>query len=453
MDGAVDCVRWTGDVGGTNRAATLLDSHHLAHGSSRSLAFFETGTVGTRGRGTSTSSGEPIQAPSMFVFGSAANADGSNEGGERGKASPSVDVAPSFAFGTSSLPAVTATSTSNSEDATAAGGFKFNVPPSQDLAAPATVGGEAGGANPLFGSTFQSRQVLGPGVKTETKHEEAIHGRQQQQSSGSLPDAVTEEELMNSGHELHESYTCPLCCLPMSLPIETNSKLKACCMKTVCNGCIHASRQSGMGEACPFCRTPTPDSDAARLALVKKRVDAKDPAAMEFLAQEYCDEGYGLQQDIPRAIELWTEAANFGDLNAHYKLGRRYFCGQSVEQDKAKAVRHWQHAAIQGHPESRHFLGVNEYRDGKNELAVRHWMIAAKMGNEYSLNTIKNTIMEGHATKAQYAEALKGYHTALDERKSHQREEADIQHWRNAAIEGHAQREEAQAFFDGGDNM
>ena len=178
----------------------------------------------------------------MFVFGSAANADDSNDGGGRGKASPSVDVAPSFAFDTSSLPAVTATPTAKSVATTAAtGGFKFSVPPSQDLAAAATEGGEAGVTAPLFGGTFQSRQeLLGAGVKTETKHEEAIHGRQQQQNGGSLPDPVTEEELMNSGHKLPEGYTCPLCCLPIEPPIGKYSSLMPCCMKRICDGCIRA---------------------------------------------------------------------------------------------------------------------------------------------------------------------------------------------------------------------
>ena len=56
-------------------------------------------------------------------------------------------------------------------------------------------------------------------------------------AAGPLPDAVTEEELMNSGHELPEGYTCPLCCLPIALPITEHSKFKSCCSKTVCNGC------------------------------------------------------------------------------------------------------------------------------------------------------------------------------------------------------------------------
>ena len=37
---------------------------------------------------------------------------------------------------------------------------------------------------------------------------------------------------------------------------------------------------------------------------------------------------------------------------------------------------------------------------------------------------IKEMFTDGDATKAQYAEALKGYQDAVEETKSHQREEA-----------------------------
>ncbi|EJK58660.1 hypothetical protein THAOC_21196 [Thalassiosira oceanica] len=243
--------------------------------------------------------------------------------------------------------------------------------------------------------------------------------------AGPLPAAVTEEELMSSGHELHESYTCPLCCLPIALPVGEHSKLEACCMKSLCDGCFLASHQHGIRRGmCAFCRTPGPDSDEARLALVRKRVDAKDPKASEFLAQAYYLGNYGLQHDIPRAIELWTEAACLGDLDARYKLGRLYCDGDGVEQDVAWGIRHCQLAAIQGHPPSRHALGCHEHDNGNQELAVQHWMISAKMGCERSLNGIKLMFIEGHATKAQYADALKGYQNVLEETKSPQREEA-----------------------------
>ncbi|EJK76651.1 hypothetical protein THAOC_01579 [Thalassiosira oceanica] len=271
---------------------------------------------------------------------------------------------------------------------------------------------------------------VGAGVERGKTREEATRlGSHAVLNSPGVPAAgpppVTEEELMNSGHELHESYTCLLCCLPIALPAPRHSKFAPCCMKMVCNGCILASRQNENGGACPFCRTPTPDSAAALLALVQKRADAKDPVAIELLASAYFDRCYGLQQDIHWAIELWTEAARLGDLGAHFKLGGFYYHGEGVEQDMARGIRLLQHSAIQGHPESRYSLGLYEYHNRNHELAAQHWMISTKMGSERSLNEIRKMFMEGHATKAQYAEALRVYQKALEDTKSPQREEAE----------------------------
>ena len=46
------------------------------------------------------------------------------------------------------------------------------------------------------------------------------------------------------------------------------------------------------------------------------------------------------------------------------------------------------------------------------------------MGCEKSLTKIKDMFMKGHATKAQYAEALRGYQDALEDTKSPHREVA-----------------------------
>ncbi|EJK74971.1 hypothetical protein THAOC_03324 [Thalassiosira oceanica] len=111
----------------------------------------------------------------MFVFGSAANADADSDvDGGRGKASSTEDVAPPFTFDASSLPAVTSTPTANGDDTSVtAGGFKFNLPPSQVLTVAATEGGDT---TPLFGSTLKSSQGLWSGVKTQTKHQGATDG-------------------------------------------------------------------------------------------------------------------------------------------------------------------------------------------------------------------------------------------------------------------------------------
>ena len=57
--------------------------------------------------------------------------------------------------------------------------------------------------------------------------------------------------------------------------------------------------------------------------------------------------------DGPRAVELWTEAAHLGDLDSHGMLGSMYYSGEYVDRDDDKAIRHWQHAAVKGHPKAR----------------------------------------------------------------------------------------------------
>jgi len=158
--------------------------------------------------------------------------------------------------------------------------------------------------------------------------------------------------------------------------------------------------------------------------MVQKRVDKGDAAAITFLGAKYYDGELGLAKDVPRAFELWTEAAELGSLEAHYELGIVYYKGNRVEEDKPRGIRHWKQAAMKGHVTSRHILGAVEGENGNQQLAVQHWMISAKMGYEKSLNFIKVVFKEGQATKAQYAEALLGYRDAVEEMKSPQREEA-----------------------------
>ena len=232
------------------------------------------------------------------------------------------------------------------------------------------------------------------------------------------------ERLMASGHERPEGDRCPICFDLIGLPISKHAHLKVCCMTRVCNGCIFAARRRGMND-CPFCRTTLPAYDASMLTMVQKRVDKGDAEAIKHLGEKYYLGELGLVKDVPRAIELWTKAAELGSIDAHSYLGDAYGAGDGVEEDKPRAIHHWQQAAMKGHVPSRYMLGaVERYENGNNELAVQHWVISAKMGCEHSLNDIKEMFQTGHATKAQYAEALMGYRDAVEEMKSPQREEA-----------------------------
>ncbi|EJK44992.1 hypothetical protein THAOC_36426 [Thalassiosira oceanica] len=232
------------------------------------------------------------------------------------------------------------------------------------------------------------------------------------------------DRLLNEGHERWEGHRCPICYLYIGLPVSKHSRLNVCCMKRVCNGCSLAAQQREIYDRCPFCRTPHPSDAASSLAMVQKRVSKGDAEAINHLGNQHFYGRLGLTKDVPRAIELWTEAAELESLEAHYQLGVTYYDGDGVQEDKPRGIRHWQQAAMKGHLESRHCLGVVEYNEGNYNLAVQHWMISAKMGCQESLNNIKKMFMKGYATKAQYAEALRGYGDAAEEMKSHQREEA-----------------------------
>ncbi|EJK55430.1 hypothetical protein THAOC_24839 [Thalassiosira oceanica] len=178
------------------------------------------------------------------------------------------------------------------------------------------------------------------------------------------------------------------------------------------------------GDFCPICTLPIPRNSSDALARIQKRVAKKDPAAIYFLAQKYFFGRLGLQKDMRKAVELFTEAAELGSIGALFNLGLSYFHGEGVQQDNAKAAHFWTKAAMQGHVESRYNLGFLEGKKGNHDRAVRHWLISAKMGEECSLESIKEAFMAGLATKEQYAEALKGYQDAVEEMKSHDRDEA-----------------------------
>ncbi|EJK57305.1 hypothetical protein THAOC_22668 [Thalassiosira oceanica] len=170
------------------------------------------------------------------------------------------------------------------------------------------------------------------------------------------------------------------------------------------------------------------DLSAAEFARYSDRLlnegHERDADAIHNLGLKYCYGNLGLTKDVPRAVELWTDAAELGSVEAHYDLGIAYYIGDGVEEDKPRAIQHWQEAAMKGHVESRRNIGVVEFNEGNYKLAMKHLMISAKMGYEDSLNSVKQMFMGGLATKAQYAEALRGYGDAVEEMKSHQREEA-----------------------------
>jgi len=218
---------------------------------------------------------------------------------------------------------------------------------------------------------------------------------------------------------------CPICCLPLPLPIvASKSTFMGCCSKSICIGCEYANtereRKAGLRQRCPYCREPTTKSKEEWNKIIMKRIKKNCPAAMCHIGATRYNEG-----DYKTAFKYLTKAAELGYTEAHYVLSVMYQLGQGVEKDAEKEIYHLEEAAIGGHPGAGHNLGCFEGINGRYERAKKHFIIAANLGHHESLKGLMALYKEGHASKEEYADALRAYQTAVDETKSAEREKAE----------------------------
>jgi TPR repeat protein len=151
-----------------------------------------------------------------------------------------------------------------------------------------------------------------------------------------------------------------------------------------------------------------------------KRLKVNDPVAI-FKTGEKCHR----QGDIEGAFQYWRKAARMGHIMAHYNLSVLYHEGGGVEKDPKKELYHLEEAAIGGHPTARYNLGCIEIENGRGDRAKKHFLIAAKLGDDKALGTVKKGFMKGLVSKEEYAAALRGHQAAVDATKSQQGEEAE----------------------------
>ena len=109
---------------------------------------------------------------------------------------------------------------------------------------------------------------------------------------------------------------------------------------------------------------------------------------------------------------------------AYSNIGAAYENGNGVEIDEKKANHYYKLAAIEGNEVARYNLGVGEENAGNMKRALKHYMIAAEGGDSDSLKQIRKLYTNGHATKEDYAKALRAYQAYLAEIKSIQRDAA-----------------------------
>ena len=79
-----------------------------------------------------------------------------------------------------------------------------------------------------------------------------------------------------------------------------------------------ADAKAGRETSCDFCRTPPPKfgpgGNEERIALVRKRVEARDAFAIRMLGQYHFNGENGLPRNAVKGTELKKEAANLGNV-------------------------------------------------------------------------------------------------------------------------------------------
>ena len=248
--------------------------------------------------------------------------------------------------------------------------------------------------------------------------------------------AELRDELLFKQPECSHVGDCPICMLPLPLDMKKSS-MCCSCSKVICKGCNHANNkrvsEQRLQQSCLFCREPVAKTEEEHLRRNMKRVEVNDPVAL-------CHEGVAQEKkgDYSKAFEYYTKAAELGDAEAHCKLARLYHFGQGVEKDWEKVIYHWEEAAIGGHPLCRFNLGSIESLNGNAARAVKHWIIAANLGQDESIKELMRAFKRGECSNDELASALRAHKAAVDETKSPQRA---------AAAKAWPQRESAAKFW------
>jgi len=234
--------------------------------------------------------------------------------------------------------------------------------------------------------------------------------------------AELRDELLFKQPESNHYGDCPICCLPLLLD-EHKSLMSPCCSKRICNGCVHANQmrelEGNLQQKCPFCRHPTPKTAKESETRMMKRIEVNDSFATFQMGLRRHDEG-----NHEEAFKYWTKAVELGDVESHYLLSTMYQGGPGVEKDEKKEVYHLEQAAIGGDRGARYNLGCTEAENGNFERAVKHWIIAAQLGDDASIQVLKQCYADGKINKEDFAAALRAYQAAVDATKSPQREAA-----------------------------
>ena len=75
------------------------------------------------------------------------------------------------------------------------------------------------------------------------------HRKQHKRACKKREEELKDEQLYSQGHERPEGDFCPICTLPIPLPMHEHSVFTYCCIKRICNGSIFLPRKEAWTTA------------------------------------------------------------------------------------------------------------------------------------------------------------------------------------------------------------
>ena len=208
----------------------------------------------------------------------------------------------------------------------------------------------------------------------------------------------------------HPPEECPLCLLPMTHNVR--KEFKHCCNKTICDGCfchwVMQSKLMSVNGATSQAVKTFVHFAGSRLEKRKKMIENGNALACFHYGIDVSKGNNGLPRDLQKACELYLKAGELGCADGYCALGGSYYHGRGVEVDMEKAKYYFGLACMKGSISARINLGIFESKQtGNYERAFKHWIIAARAGNEDALDWVKKKgFMNGFVTKDEYADTF-----------------------------------------------
>ena len=138
----------------------------------------------------------------------------------------------------------------------------------------------------------------------------------------------------------------------------------------------------------------------------KKAADLGEPNAIFGVGRCYFT-GRGVKKDEQAGMKLLLKSAELGSVEAQYFVGVAYLNGVIIKENKTEAEKFFKKAADQGHPDAMVELG-NIYTDQKKpEEAVALYRKAAELGNAEAMHNLSGHYFIGYGVKCDYDEGIK----------------------------------------------